>query len=491
MMSCPDIGQPLNPAWWHGAAHGDRWMNPDGHKTPANSRSSNGTSGQPVSSGDDGEENSGNGSGSAAPNSSSVTYSRSQDVAEGSSSAEDRIGGAAADRISLGDGCSESSQPLPTLRKDGPVINSGSTGHPESCKPCAFYCFSLRGCRNGVECAYCHLFHESKLRQRREEWKKSQCEKRGKQRQAQRNNTSSEQEAEACGETKVGGPDAGSAEIPTEGMLVPKVAYTIEEVAAPSRIHGAQAPQHAPQGGVAVGAAALPPSPSKAGWCGASRPVGSPVGVGGEPAAGRHAHVLAPAVPEARQRRTARDAERHDGERHEGQAMKDKLLTHSSLTQGSGGVTIGRGIPKRSQQQPPPIPQPQRQVTTLAGLDAGLPPHPVDVFTYTPNTAVIGVGQTIELWPPVHIASAQMVFAVSPELPKGLMLDERMGLVHGTALEATLGMVKYYIMACEPGDTSLRVKMSVIDLGVMANTPSRKTKNISELKWANAQMTSA
>eukprot|EP00439_Symbiodinium_sp_Y106_P078240 s1163_g17.t1 len=34
--------------------------------------------------------------------------------------------------------------------------------------PCAFYCFSLCGCRMDRDCAYCHLFHQSRLKQRRE-----------------------------------------------------------------------------------------------------------------------------------------------------------------------------------------------------------------------------------------------------------------------------------------------------------------------------------
>lgn len=67
-----------------------------------------------------------------------------------------------------------------TLRCNGEQPTLGSTGHPDECKPCAFYCFSLRGCTRGPECTYCHMYHESKLRQRREEWKRHQRMKHGK-----------------------------------------------------------------------------------------------------------------------------------------------------------------------------------------------------------------------------------------------------------------------------------------------------------------------
>lgn len=72
----------------------------------------------------------------------------------------------------------------PSLRKDGPDgSNVGSKGHPESCKPCAFYCFSLRGCNAAQECTYCHLFHESRMRRRRAEWKRVKQQRQQQQQQ--------------------------------------------------------------------------------------------------------------------------------------------------------------------------------------------------------------------------------------------------------------------------------------------------------------------
>jgi len=85
-----------------------------------------------------------------------------------------------------------------SLERNGPQESLGSRQHPEGCKPCAFYCYSLCGCRNGPSCIFCHLFHESKLRQRREEWKRAQREKRGLRRKAAREGATTAVEAEVA-----------------------------------------------------------------------------------------------------------------------------------------------------------------------------------------------------------------------------------------------------------------------------------------------------
>lgn len=72
----------------------------------------------------------------------------------------------------------ESGGHFATLRQDGPRESLGSIGHPEECTPCTFYCFAKRGCKRGVECKFCHLWHQSKLQQRREAWKQQQRLKR-------------------------------------------------------------------------------------------------------------------------------------------------------------------------------------------------------------------------------------------------------------------------------------------------------------------------
>lgn len=65
-----------------------------------------------------------------------------------------------------------------TLQNDGPQVSAGSVGHPDTCMPCTFYCFTRRGCNRGMDCKFCHSAHQSKLQQRRESWKKQQREKR-------------------------------------------------------------------------------------------------------------------------------------------------------------------------------------------------------------------------------------------------------------------------------------------------------------------------
>mmetsp|Transcript_25731 Transcript_25731/g.60665 ORF Transcript_25731/g.60665 Transcript_25731/m.60665 type:complete len:368 (-) Transcript_25731:130-1233(-) len=68
--------------------------------------------------------------------------------------------------------------PFMTLQAEGPQVSEGSKGHPETCTACTFYCFTRRGCNRGAECRFCHLTHESKLKKRRDAWKKQQREKR-------------------------------------------------------------------------------------------------------------------------------------------------------------------------------------------------------------------------------------------------------------------------------------------------------------------------
>ncbi|CAK0890929.1 unnamed protein product, partial [Prorocentrum cordatum] len=68
--------------------------------------------------------------------------------------------------------------PYETLAVQGPRSSEGSTGHPEECLPCTFYCFTRRGCNRGTDCRFCHLVHQSKLQLRRESWKKQQRDKR-------------------------------------------------------------------------------------------------------------------------------------------------------------------------------------------------------------------------------------------------------------------------------------------------------------------------
>lgn len=101
-----------------------------------------------------------------------------------------------------------------------------------------------------------------------------------------------------------------------------------------------------------------------------------------------------------------------------------------------------------------------------------------DFFKYTPNNAVIGVGQSLELWPPTNLITSDMVFAVSPELPPGLVLDERVGVIHGKPLGTTDNMVTHFITACKARDVSASMQISKVTLKVLdiGRTLSREQK---------------
>jgi len=43
-------------------------------------------------------------------------------------------------------------QEFASLQTHGEQFSAGSLGHPNSCRPCSFYCFSKRGCKKGQAC---------------------------------------------------------------------------------------------------------------------------------------------------------------------------------------------------------------------------------------------------------------------------------------------------------------------------------------------------
>lgn len=49
---------------------------------------------------------------------------------------------------------------------DGDQKSVGSAGHPYSCTPCSFFCYSLVGCNRGKACQFCHMDHPKKGRRR-------------------------------------------------------------------------------------------------------------------------------------------------------------------------------------------------------------------------------------------------------------------------------------------------------------------------------------
>lgn len=71
----------------------------------------------------------------------------------------------------------ESSTEYPSLVSHGPLVSAGSSLHPHGCKPCAYFCFSMCGCREGDACSFCHLNHVSGTRKKKEAWKKDRAER--------------------------------------------------------------------------------------------------------------------------------------------------------------------------------------------------------------------------------------------------------------------------------------------------------------------------
>jgi hypothetical protein len=89
-----------------------------------------------------------------------------------------------------------------------------------------------------------------------------------------------------------------------------------------------------------------------------------------------------------------------------------------------------------------------------------------DLFSYTPANATVVVGQPIELRPALTTSNQQYVFAVAPDLPRGLIIDRRTGVIHGFAQEATsAGNTTYFVTLFEP--LSAKVKVAIVQLNIL------------------------
>lgn len=284
---------------------------------------------------DEGEDTSGNGSGAGSGGSGVGTGIKDGSSRDESSSCDDVP---AADHAQpkqpeeLDDGAAR-----PSLQRNGPSLSIGSAQHPAACNPCAFYCFSLRGCRNGEQCTYCHALHESKLKQRREEWKKVQREKRGQ-----------------------------------------------------LRLHKTDA-----RAGSSQSAEELQPE----------------------------------------------ELRTHIGE----------LDVYADTLQHEEVDTL----------------QPGNSNSSTGSARAGITqPFSMDVFAYSPQSVAVTIGESFDLWPPMHVISSGLVFAISPDLPPGVVLDQTSGLIHGTPKEATGGAVVHFVNACKPGSEVMHVAASLVSIKV-------------------------
>lgn len=89
-----------------------------------------------------------------------------------------------------------------------------------------------------------------------------------------------------------------------------------------------------------------------------------------------------------------------------------------------------------------------------------------ELFTYNPAHAVATVGQQVALWP--SLVNVSLLFAVAPELPRGLSVDTRTGFISGVALETTDGPVTHFVTACEPSAFVDKINIAIIDISIFS-----------------------
>mmetsp|Transcript_56365 Transcript_56365/g.132157 ORF Transcript_56365/g.132157 Transcript_56365/m.132157 type:complete len:442 (-) Transcript_56365:119-1444(-) len=261
-------------------------------------------------------------------------------------------------------GCNEGLPPrFACLARDGASESVGSVQHPNGCKPCAFYCFSPQsGCRNGLDCVFCHLDHVSRLRKKKEEWKRTQRERRKNGRLKADDDTCWSQDGEAEGDETLDDEEGDATSLP-------------QRVAS----------------GMPVGQA---------------RKAGSGSGL--------------PAGQE------------QDSEAGLGEPAKAKGL-------------------KGSKRHP----------------EANSISPELNVFAYNPSCAVVAVREGIWMSPPTRMMEEEMIWAVSPELPLGVHLNQRTGLISGSAGQPTTGAVNYFVTACKPATRIEMVSASIVTLNIL------------------------
>jgi len=105
--------------------------------------------------------------------------------------------------------------------------------------------------------------------------------------------------------------------------------------------------------------------------------------------------------------------------------------------------------------------------------------HVEESFMYMPSGAV-RVGQKVAFLPLMNDA-APRVFAVAPELPCGLTLDELTGVIHGIPQEATAGPLLYFVTSCDPC-SSLGVSTAMIEINIAGDTLDENATSVAVRK---------
>jgi len=85
----------------------------------------------------------------------------------------------------------------------------------------------------------------------------------------------------------------------------------------------------------------------------------------------------------------------------------------------------------------------------------------VEFFSYSPKTAMLTVGQKVELWPPAHIMGTGLSFKAIPCLPPGFKIEEETGIISGAGLMPTAGLLSFFVSGEEPLTGVVQVAGSV------------------------------
>jgi len=303
--------------------------------------------------------------------------------------------------------CADASRPLlPSLLRQGPSHSIGSAGHNDgTCKPCAFYCFSECGCRDGENCVFCHLFHKSKLRQRKDTWKKGRKSMHKERIDRRRNEDQHEpvSNISGCDEMPVRVPVPVASTSHTVGSvskLKPKLAYILDQPDTPIPPF---VPEYCPSVSqefeqVCYSWSTSLPSPH-----------------------------LKPALPIGHVQPNFANA--YGGPQPLAMATDAGALWTGATNSLNGGQNK-------------------------------------ECFFYTPSDVVIAVGQSVELLPTIN-RSGPLLFAVAPALPPGLELDTWSGLIHGAADEAAEGDGTYFVTVCEPLLDVTNIRLAMLRINVV------------------------
>lgn len=114
----------------------------------------------------DGSDLSNRGASNSGASNSGTSFDRS-DSGASNGARYDTLSGATEGNATFDASSLSSDLAFESLERNGASCSIGSAGHPDGCTPCAFYCYSLRGCRSGLKCIFCHLEHSNRGHRRR------------------------------------------------------------------------------------------------------------------------------------------------------------------------------------------------------------------------------------------------------------------------------------------------------------------------------------